>query len=74
MAKLTKNKMDALAIKEQDYFVWDDGLPGFGVRVFPSGRKKFVLQYRHGRTSRRMAPRACPAVQPHAGQRSVERG
>lgn len=54
MAKLTKSKIEALAIKDRDYFVWDDGLPGFGVRVFPSGRKKFVLQYRSERTSRRM--------------------
>ncbi|WP_430428400.1 Arm DNA-binding domain-containing protein [Parasphingorhabdus sp.] len=54
MTKLTKSKIDRLEIKSKDYFIWDSELPGFGIRVFPSGRKKFVLQYRHGRKSRRM--------------------
>ena len=55
MTKLTKSKIDVLETKSKDYFLWDNDLPGFGIRVFPSGRKKFVLQYRHGRKSRRMA-------------------
>lgn len=54
MTKLTKSKIDALEIKSKDYFIWDSELPGFGIRVFPSGRKKFVLQYRYSRKSKRM--------------------
>jgi integrase len=34
-------------------FLWDDGLSGFGVAAFPTGRKFYVVQYRqHGRTRR----------------------
>ena len=54
MAKLTKKAIDELEIRSIDYFVWDGELPGFGVRVFPSARKKYVLQYRFARKSKRM--------------------
>lgn len=53
--KLTKRYIDSLECKSKDYFVWDDELSGFGVRVFPTGRKQFVVQYRHGKISRRMS-------------------
>ena len=53
MARLTKRAVDALRPGSPDYFVWDDEVPGFGVRVWPSGRKVYVVQYRAaGRTRR----------------------
>ena len=55
MAKLTKRQIEALEPAAKDYFVWDTELSGLGVRVFPTGRKQFVLQYRFGKTSRRMS-------------------
>jgi Arm DNA-binding domain len=54
MGKLTKRSIEALAPREIDYIAWDNDVPGFGVRVMPSGRKSFVLQYRACRRSRRM--------------------
>jgi hypothetical protein len=54
MGKLTKRTIEALAPREIDYIAWDNDVPGFGVRVMPSGRESFVLQYRAGRRSRRM--------------------
>lgn len=55
MGKLTKRKIEALEPADRDYFVWDGELSGLGIRIFPTGRKQFVLQYRYGRTSRRMS-------------------
>jgi integrase len=46
---LTKKHIDGMKHnpeKAQD-IRWDRGLPGFGVRVYPSKAKTFVLSYRH---------------------------
>ena len=45
--------MDRLAVDDKDTVVWDRDLPGFGVRVYPSGRKVYVVQSRFGGKSRR---------------------
>ncbi|SMH43445.1 tyrosine-type recombinase/integrase [Azospirillum agricola] len=53
--KLTKRSVEQFAVKEKDYIVFDSDLPGFGVRVMPSGKRFFLIQYRrHGRTRRVM--------------------
>jgi integrase len=48
--KLTKSVIEGLAPTEADYVVWDAELPGFGVRVKPSGVKSYVVQYRNRKT------------------------
>lgn len=53
--RITKRAVDALecpAGKDRD-FLWDDSLAGFGVAVFPSGKKAYVAQYRQNGRSRR---------------------
>ncbi len=39
MFKLTKRSVEGLEIKDKDYFVWDRDLRGFGLRVYPSGKR-----------------------------------
>jgi integrase len=46
MPKLTKRAVDALSVRERPYDVRDEDLRGFLVRVEPSGRKSFFLDYR----------------------------
>jgi integrase len=53
MGRLTKRTLESAEVKAKDYFIFDDELPGFGIRVMPSGRKIFVLQYRVGIKARR---------------------
>jgi integrase len=53
MAKLTKRVVDAAESRSSDYFIWDEELPGFGLRVFKSGKRSYLVQYRTaGRTRR----------------------
>ncbi len=53
MPKITKRLVDASEIREKDYVIWDDELPGFGLRVFASGKRSYVIQYRALGRSRR---------------------
>jgi integrase len=53
--KLTKRVVDALEKRASAYFVGDAELPGFAVRVLPSGRKSYLVQYRVGSQLRRKA-------------------
>ena len=53
--KITKRSVEALKVTSKDYIAFDTDLPGFGVRVMPSGKRFFLVQYRrHGRTRRVM--------------------
>lgn len=47
--KLTKRALDSFKYEGTNNsrdVRWDDLLPGFGVRIYPSGKKAFVLSYR----------------------------
>lgn len=47
MPKLTKKIVDSAELRASPYFIWCSDLPGFGVRVFPSGKRVYYADYRN---------------------------
>ena len=43
---LSGREVDRLSVEGKDRIFWDRELAGFGVRVYPSGRKVYVVQSR----------------------------
>jgi len=46
MPQLTKRVIDGIKLDTKETVIWDDELSGFGLRIKPSGRKTYVVQYR----------------------------
>ena len=55
MPKLTKRSVEKLAVLETDYITFDSEVNGFGVRILPSGKRSYLVQYRSGGRTRRIA-------------------
>ena len=53
-AAISRFKYKGDASKTEWDVRWDDTIPGFGVRIYPSGKKAFVLSYRFRRRKRLM--------------------
>jgi integrase len=51
---LTKSAIDRLTPLSTDCVYWDVGLPGFGLKVTPKGRKVFIALYRVGGAGSRL--------------------
>lgn len=53
MSKLTKTIVDKAMPREASFFLWCSELPGFGVRVWPTGKKVYYADYRSKAGARR---------------------
>lgn len=53
MPKITKRVVDAATPQDKEFFIWDDQLKGFGIRIYPTGRKMYLAQFRAGGRLRR---------------------
>src|SRR5918997_1951716 len=73
MPKITKRLVDATGPAGRDVFVWDAELPGFGLRVKPSGTKSYLLQYRNaeGRSRRLTLGRHGPVTAERAREKAL---
>ncbi len=54
MPKLTKSLVETAEIRDKGYILFDSELPGFAVRVLPSGNRYYIIQYNFGRKKRRV--------------------
>jgi len=72
MPKLTQRLIDSLRPEGRDRIVFDATVPGFGVRVFRSGRKSYVIQYRSQKRTRRFTLGNCNVLTlPQARKRAA---
>lgn len=52
--KLTKRVVDKAEPRATRYSIFDSVIPGFGLRVYPSGEKSWIFEYRPGEGGRRV--------------------
>ena len=43
MSRLSNRTIVSVEPQSKDYFLWDDDLPGFGLRVFASGKRSYLV-------------------------------
>jgi integrase len=53
--KITKRTLDNAVLQTSRYTIFDSIVPGFGLRIYPSGKKSWVFEYRPGEGGRGVA-------------------
>ncbi|MCH7643411.1 MAG: site-specific integrase [Myxococcales bacterium] len=72
MPRLTQKLVDSLRADERDRIIFDETIPGFGVRVFRSGRKSYMIQYRSKKRTRRFTLGNCNVLTPLAARKKAQ--
>ena len=71
MRRLTQKLIDSLQPEVRDRIVFDKTVPGFGVRVFRSGRKSYMIQYRCQKRTRRYTLGYCTLLTPFEARKKA---
>ncbi len=48
MPKLTQRLVESASVADRDLYLWDNEVPGFGLRIRPSGSKSYIVAFRIG--------------------------
>lgn len=73
MPNISKSIVDKAKPTTKEYLVQDNVIPGFALRVYPSGTKSYIFQYRFkGRTKKVVIGRYGPMSPYKARQKAVE--
>ena len=70
---LSKRVVDRLAVDDKDGVFWDRELPGFGLRVYPSGAKVYIVQSRCAGRSKRVTVGRHGDVSPYQARKEAAR-
>jgi integrase len=74
--RITKRIVDGLKPRATEYAIWDAHMPGFGVRVRPTGSMSYIVTYRagagRGAPVRRYTIAAVGKVAPEAARRQAK--
>ena len=68
---LSKRVLDRLSVNGKDAIFWDHDLAGFGIRVYPTGKKVFVVQTRAFGRSKRVTLGRYPELTPDAARKNA---
>ncbi|MFO1075134.1 MAG: site-specific integrase [Geminicoccaceae bacterium] len=68
MPTITAKLVAAVEPEERDVFIWDSSLKGFGLRVYPSGTRRFILQWKVDSRTRRLVLGTFPLMKVDAAR------
>ncbi len=74
--RLSKSALDKIKVRSSRYTVFDDELRGFGLRIYPSGEKSWIVEYRpagggRAATKRRLKLGSVGSLTPEQARKSA---
>src|SRR5215217_5595103 len=72
--RLTRPNVSRLVLPsgKSEQIIFDDALPGFGIRIRAGGKRTWIAQYRVGKHQRRVTTGSAEAVDPDEARRRAK--